>query len=342
MNFLESIGTTMENANKNYGIAMSKNDVFMEDVMSELEINIKKCNLRVMQESGTFDDLMYLEAGAVEEAKGKIGAAIDHVKSTLEKFFLKINTAITSKINEVKGNKIVEEFKSKIKFSPKIRNKTVEVIDGADTIKKLDAVKAELAKLVAKIRSGASVPADAIAECGKRIAEITSSASKTVSMSVNKAVDKIGTMAGSMKSTLQKLQSDAFALIDEAKSAAGKVASETSAHLREIAKHVSDIAREGTNATVNTFKSLIEKVKGALTSTGNTVGGAVANVAATAARTLKKESVSPIDDLSFEIEDTDSVVDEDAKSEHLEDYDDFSFESVDIDDLDDGFNSNPN
>ena len=68
MNFIETLRSVVESAESSYNERDRKIDIYCESVNDQLAIDLKKAELFVMKESGTDEDLAYLEDGAIAEA----------------------------------------------------------------------------------------------------------------------------------------------------------------------------------------------------------------------------------------------------------------------------------
>ena len=85
MYFVEAMQDYIDITDK-YSLDLMKIDAYIESVMSELDINMQRSELKVLTESGTDDDLKYLYEAAEEGAIVKIKKAVVAVVEAFKKF----------------------------------------------------------------------------------------------------------------------------------------------------------------------------------------------------------------------------------------------------------------
>ena len=85
MNFIETLRSVVESAESSYNERDRKIDIYCESVNDQLAIDLKKAELFVMKESGTDEDLAYLEDGAIAEAGERLVEAIKAIIENIKR-----------------------------------------------------------------------------------------------------------------------------------------------------------------------------------------------------------------------------------------------------------------
>lgn len=131
-----------------------KVDAYVEATLRELEINEEKAELKVLQESGTEDDLEYLyteaENGALEKIKKALQAAI---RAFIE-FIKNLKTKIIRMITNAETKAILKKVGAKVKLNPFLARKKVKVIDKKKPLAVIKKYQAKVDSKIAKVSSG--------------------------------------------------------------------------------------------------------------------------------------------------------------------------------------------
>ena len=93
MTFTEAYEEMLE-SEKQFNITIKKADIFTEASYKNLEINRQEADLKVLTESGTYDDLNYLYEAASEGFVNKVKKAIEKIADSLVEFIDKIVTKV--------------------------------------------------------------------------------------------------------------------------------------------------------------------------------------------------------------------------------------------------------
>ena len=264
---LERIESLMLEANKRFDITNSKLDAYVEHVIGQYEINCKKAELKVLNESGTFEDLVYFENEAASSAIDSVKKAIEKIVETFVNIVNEIKLKILSLIAKKETKETINEMEKKIKFNPFLSNKQVQV---EDTKKQLNCVawaNAELQKLISKIKSGKNVVVDEVESIGsefKKRMESAKGISAAVKTKLSNAASMLKKAGEGMADSIEKFSKITKELINDAKSAAGELHVEACAALKSIASKASEVGRAAVNSIVEFWRSTLAVIRSAV------------------------------------------------------------------------------
>ena len=253
MNFIETLRSVVESAESSYNERDRKIDIYCESVNDQLAIDLKKAELFVMKESGTDEDLAYLEGGAIAEAGERLVEAINAIIENIKRFIHEMKIKAMSMVSKIETKKAIEVVEKKIKFNPFIRKKKVETEDHDKKFNAFEELLADAKKLLARIKAGRSVDVEDVEMIAEKIekrdndkfAKITLTLDNALA-SLKKQSDKIGERIDDVyKNNIQPL-------LDDAKDLADKAAFESTAAIKKLA---STISRIGTKMTTCLFQS---------------------------------------------------------------------------------------
>lgn len=249
------------------GITLNINKItaVTEAAARELEINFKKCDLKVMTENGTDEDLSMLYEAAKSANTKSVTKAFEGFKDGVANAFNSLSKSASNTINTDANKETLSKLSEKIKFAPLLKKKEILSVDTSaidktanDALKKLDGVKA-------KIKSGVGSPSAEItaivADFNKAIASVSDSANETKK--------KIESACSDCKSGMSKITSE----VDSAKvKATGAIneaielvkAGADPALAREWAKAKIEIIKASATAKANGLKSDIKEIAAAI------------------------------------------------------------------------------
>ena len=264
---LERIESLLLEADNRFDITNAKIDAFVENVIGQYEINCKKAELKVLNESGNFEDLMYFENEAASSAIESIKKAIEKIIETFVNAVNEIKLKILSLIAKKETKEAIDEMEKKIKFNPFLSNKQVQV---EDTKKQLNCVawaNAELQKLISKIKSGKKVESsevDGIATEFKKRMEAAKGIPAAIKTKLGNAASMLKKAGEGMADSIEKFSKITKELINDAKSAAGELHVEASNTLKSIASKASEIGKAAINAIVEFWRSTLAVIRSAV------------------------------------------------------------------------------
>ena len=249
------------------GITLNINKItaVTEAAERELEINFKKCDLKVMTENGTDEDLSMLYEAAKSANTESVTKAFEGFKNGVADAFNSLSKSASNTINTESNKETLSKLSEKIKFAPLLKKKEILSVDTSaidktanDALKKLDGIKA-------KIKSGVGSPLTEITTIVKDF----NKAMDTVSDSANETKKKIESACSDCKSGMSKITSE----VDVAKGEAIRAINDAislvnagadSALAREWAKAKVEIIKASTTAKANGLKSDIKEIAAAI------------------------------------------------------------------------------
>ena len=328
------IDTYLSDANKRFNVLNAKVDAYCESMMAQYEINCKKAELKVMQESGTEDDLYYLYEAAEGSVVESLKKAIDKIIEAFKKFVNEVKLKILSIVASKETDKNIENIEKKVRFNPFLSKKKVKI---EDTKKQLGVVawaQAEYQKLISKIKGGKEVSPDEATqiqdEFNKKL-KVAAGVAAAITVTVGAAVLLIKKSGKSMSDDIEGMRKNTYELMVKTKEPGEIIVAKNQETLRRIGAGLSKTGQSGIDIIVNRWKSALSIVRSAITKIkgGAKDGVTEESVKATEADELDKffESMSFDDDETFSESEAQSVVDDienDLFGESSDDDDDFS------------------
>jgi len=182
--------------------------MFAEASYQEYKTNLKEAELKVIQESGTPEDLIYLENAAKEGFLVRTGKTLKKIIDSFLTWLKNIIESIQSFLNKKENKEALEKAEKLAKENPKLKSEKIEVTD----IKKMERIydkhEAMINKKIAmfKAKKFSANDMDDLDEIEKSYNKEKAAAKKvTVSLSIAAAI----TMIGYVMHELTKQQTDA-------------------------------------------------------------------------------------------------------------------------------------
>lgn len=261
------IDALMADASKRYNVVNAKIDAFCESMISQYEINCKKAELKIMQESGTQSDLDYLceaaEGGAVESIKNAIDKIIEAFKKFVNEVKLKILSVIASK----ETDKNIENIEKKVRFNPFLSKKKVKVEDTKKQLAVVAWAQGEYQKLISKIKSGKEVTPDEATQVHEEFTKkikIAAGIAAAVTVTVGAAILIVKKSGKSMSDEIESLRKTTSDLIAKAKDAGGEMHIKSQETLKRISSGLSNTGKAGVEALVNQWRSTLTVIRSAV------------------------------------------------------------------------------
>ena len=154
----------LNESSSQFDLVMMKVQAVTEAAERQLAINYNEAELKVMQESGTDDDLAYLHEEADKSFSETIKKTIDKIIAAFTEFFHKIQEKIISLVRKKETVDTVDKIEKKIKMFPLLGKKKVTIENTDAQVKVCDEHLSKLAKLKAKASSGQTVTAEDVSE----------------------------------------------------------------------------------------------------------------------------------------------------------------------------------
>lgn len=131
-----------------------KLDAYLESTVRNFNINLEKAELKVMQESGTADDLIYLVEEASDGAIAKIKTIIQKIIDAFKQFISELKSKVVRIICNKDTKTTLDKVQQKIKFNPILARKKVKVVDKKKPLKVIKNYQARADKHISKVKAG--------------------------------------------------------------------------------------------------------------------------------------------------------------------------------------------
>ena len=149
-----------------YDIKAKKIDAYLENAKRELLINLKQSELKVIEESGTDDDLTLLKEAAEEGFVAKIKSAIKAIIDAFIKFMTDLKDRVVRVIVTQKSRNTLRQIEKKVKLTPFLSKRKVKIDKVEDQIKVIREFEAkcdkETAKALSKLKSADDIQIGAL------------------------------------------------------------------------------------------------------------------------------------------------------------------------------------
>lgn len=318
--------------NSAYDINTMRINAVVEAANRQREINFHEAELKVMQESGTNDELAMLIEAAESDFVENIQKALDALRQAVIKFFSECRQKLVDLMSKRDDANKLDQLEKRMKLIPLIGKKKVMVEDYDAEVSLAKKHLKDLSGLTAKLRGKQEVDASAVAAVKKSYDDdhgdlIGASNAKTVS--INDAVKMAKKMIASGNAELKEREETALKACDDAKKDAEKANANVANQIANVICHICKTAQNDYHRCVNGIMASIKKA----------IGGYKAEQKTAEKPGVKNEST---DDSDAEMEklakqqaDTNSKdsVDEDADDDDI----DIGFDIAGDDALTDGF-----
>lgn len=318
--------------NSAYDINTMRINAVVEAANRQREINFHEAELKVMQESGTDDELAMLIEAAESDFVENIQKALDALRQAVIKFFSECRQKLVDLMSKRDDANKLDQLEKRMKLIPLIGKKKAMVEDYDAEVSLAKKHLKDLSGLTAKLRGKQEVDASAVAAVKKSYDDdhgdlIGASNAKTVS--INDAVKMAKKMIASGNAELKEREETALKACDDAKKDAEKANANVANQIANVICHICKTAQNDYHRCVNGVMASIKKA----------IGGYKAEQKTAEKPGVKNEST---DDSDAEMEklakqqaDTNSKdsVDEDADDDDI----DIGFDIAGDDALTDGF-----
>ena len=250
-----------------YDTFMMRVDAFTEAVGRTLEINYHEAELKVMQENGTDDALVYFYEAAASSMAENIRKSIDKVIEAIQKFFSDMQDKVLILVTDVKNRETINAIEKKLKLLPLLGRKKIMVENDNEEAKLADETISKLSKLKAKIKSGQEVAIDEIHaiesdfhDAHEKIIGIA----KAVPVTVSGAIDVMKKMSSDAAGMLKKSQKEVVSHMNDLKDMAAKALDPRSA--QALARAFANTIKAKVTDFVRSLSNIASSVKGAVKS----------------------------------------------------------------------------
>jgi hypothetical protein len=251
--------------NSAYDINTMRINAVVEAANRQREINFHEAELKVMQESGTDDELAMLIEAAESDFVENIQKALDALRQAVIKFFSECRQKLVDLMSKRDDANKLDQLEKRMKLIPLIGKKKVMVEDYDAEIALAKKHLKDLAGLTAKLRGKQEVDASAVAAVKKSYDDahgdlIGASNAKTVS--INEAVKMAKKMIASGNAELKEREETALKACDDAKKDAEKANANVANQIANVICHICKTAQNDYHRCVNGIMASIKKAIG--------------------------------------------------------------------------------
>ena len=251
--------------NSAYDINTMRINAVVEAANRQREINFHEAELKVMQESGTDDELAMLIEAAESDFVENIQKALDALRQAVIKFFSECRQKLVDLMSKRDDANKLDQLEKRMKLIPLIGKKKVMVEDYDAEIALAKKHLKDLAGLTAKLRGKQEVDASSVASVKKSYDDahgdlIGASNAKTVS--INEAVKMAKKMIASGNAELKEREETALKACDDAKKDAEKANANVANQIANVICHICKTAQNDYHRCVNGIMSSIKKAIG--------------------------------------------------------------------------------
>ena len=251
--------------NSAYDINTMRINAVVEAANRQREINFHEAELKVMQESGTDDELAMLIEAAESDFVENIQKALDALRQAVIKFFSECRQKLVDLMSKRDDANKLDQLEKRMKLIPLIGKKKVMIEDYDAEIALAKKHLKDLAGLTAKLRGKQEVDASAVAAVKKSYDDehgdlIGASNAKTVS--INDAVKMAKKMIATGNAELKEREETALKACDDAKKDAEKANANVANQIANVICHICKTAQNDYHRCVNGIMASIKKAIG--------------------------------------------------------------------------------
>lgn len=251
--------------NSAYDINTMRINAVVEAANRQREINFHEAELKVMQESGTDDELAMLIEAAESDFVENIQKALDALRQAVIKFFSECRQKLVDLMSKRDDANKLDQLEKRMKLIPLIGKKKVMVEDYDAEVALAKKHLKDLAGLTAKLRGKQEVDASAVASVKKSYDDehgdlIGASNAKTVS--INDAVKMAKKMIATGNAELKEREETALKACDDAKKDAEKANANVANQIANVICHICKTAQNDYHRCVNGIMASIKKAIG--------------------------------------------------------------------------------
>lgn len=133
--------------------SLGKIGLFAEASYSEYQINLKEIALKVLKESGTEDDYIFLATEAAKDYAERAKKTIEKIIETIVTFIRNCKNKLIALFTGEKATKTIDKAESACEKNPKLCSKKIEYADTERQVKTLQKGIDTIKKNVAKVES---------------------------------------------------------------------------------------------------------------------------------------------------------------------------------------------
>ncbi len=249
-------------ASSAYDLNVMRITAVVEAANRQREINFHEAELKVMQESGTDDELTMLLEAAESDFVENIRKALDKLRQAIVEFFSKCRQKLVELMSKRDDQNALDKIKKRLKLLPIIGKKKVMIEDYEEEQKIYEKGMKGMNNLAAKLDGGQEVTPDDVSAVINDFDEAWDSAigaanAKTVT--VADAINEAQKLIAKGSNDLKAREDDALKAIERAKKEAEKVNANVANQIANGICHFTKTAQTGFHRCVNGIMATIKK-----------------------------------------------------------------------------------
>ena len=314
----ELINKYLAETSNDYDTMIMRVDSFTEAVDRTLAINYHEAELKVLQENGTDDALMFYYEAAISSMAENIRRSIDKIIEAIQKFFSDTQEKIIVMVTDIKNKEALSSIEKKVKLLPLLGKKKVLVENYNEEAKIADEATSRLIKLKAKLRSGQEVGSEHISDVEKWYHDEHNKVigvAKAVPITISSAISVLKEMSSDAGSMLKKSQKEVLDHMKDLKDLASKDTDPRTT--QALARAFSNVAKSKVTDFVRCMGNIASTVRGSIKSF--TTKGAETKESTDAMGTDSSATDKAMDDAVKEIEKNSGVAKEEGNDEGISD-----------------------
>ena len=147
-------------------ITLKKVDIYIESMYREFIINKEESELKVLTESGTDDDLIFLYEKAEEAFSERVNKTMKKITDSVTDFTNKISDTVREKYANAKIKSAIDTLENRIKSDKRLSNAKISIIDSDRIEKTFNEAIDKCHSVASKIKDGIE---DEASEVSKKI-----------------------------------------------------------------------------------------------------------------------------------------------------------------------------
>lgn len=223
-----------------FDLTMMKVQAVCEAAQRQLVINHNAAEIKVMQESGTDDDLRYLYEAADKSYDDTMNKAIDKIINAFTEYYHKMQSKVINLVRKKETTDVVDKIEKQIKMFPLLGKKSVIIENTEAQVKACDEYLSKLAKLKAKAKSGQTISAEDVSALQNSFSDAHG---KVMGVASSKTV-KASAAFTLLKSRMKSLDKDVTAVYNAGKKDLEDLKKVDSAIGSALARAISTISKQ--------------------------------------------------------------------------------------------------
>lgn len=249
-------------ASSTYDLNVMRINAVVEAANRQREINFHEAELKVMQESGTDDELAMLIEAAESDFVENIRKALDKLRQAIVEFFSKCRQKLVELMSKRDDQNALDKIKKRLKLLPIIGKKKVMIEDYEEEQDIYEKGMKGMNNLAAKLDGGQEVTPDDVSAVINDFDEawdhaIGAANAKTVT--VADAINEAQKLISKGSSDLKAREDDALKAIDRAKKEAENTNANVANQIANGICHFTKTAQTGFHRCVNGIMATIKR-----------------------------------------------------------------------------------